>query len=250
MCFQKLNWNIPCVGHRYKKTRQGEFREFHGCVWSLLGHFRRESHGFGEQETISHALYNLWFVIFTNFSNLCSFYFCIHHNLKQTLSTTDYFRFYFIHWNTCFEPACDSLWLHMFNICAPCFLAQWFFPVTLHHAVLYLLNKALLGFGTSCASWQRERKWKENVAVTLPTAIQQIRTEKRGMCAFTDGVLQHPVLNAVSHSVLTKRTVLAPWCSDGDMNMKWSEEGRGFRTGCRSDPNQHHLDKHHSSVFS
>lgn len=107
MCFQKLNWNIPCVGHRYKKTRQGEFGEFHGCVWSLLGHFRRESHGFREQETISHALYNLWFVIFTNFSNLCSFYFCIHHNLKQTPSITDYFRFYFIHWNSCFEPACD-----------------------------------------------------------------------------------------------------------------------------------------------
>lgn len=137
---------------------------------------------------------------------------------------------------------------HVQHLCNTMFSGTLIFPVALHHAVLYLLSKALLGLGTSCASWQRERKWKENVVVPLPTAIQQIKTEKRAMCAFTDGVLQHPVLNAVSRSALTNRTVLKPWCRDGDMNMKWSEEGRGFRTGCRPNPNQYNLDEHHSSV--
>lgn len=77
---------------------------------------------------------------------------------------------------------------HVQHLCNTMFSGTLIFPVALHHAVLYLLSKALLGLGTSCASWQRERKWKENVVVPLPTAIQQIKTEKRAMCAFTDGV--------------------------------------------------------------
>lgn len=124
----KPNWNIPCVGDRYKKARQVEFREFHGRVWSLLGHFRRESHGLGEQETISHALYNLWFVINTNIFRSVQF-FRIHHNLKQTLSITDWYFFFFYYYSLkiLFRISWDSLWLDIFNICAPCFLAQWYF---------------------------------------------------------------------------------------------------------------------------
>lgn len=189
-----------------KKARRGEFRQFHGLVW------RRESHGFGEQETISHALYNLWFVIFTNASNLCSF-FCIHHNLKQTLSVTDFILFIEILVLNRLATLCGSTCST--SVCTM-FCGTVMFPV------LYLLNEALLGFGISCASWQRERKWK-NVTVSLSQrdSIDEER-EKRGTCAFRDGDLQHPVLNAV----LTNNTVLAPrYCNT--VIWIWNNHKRG-----------------------